>query len=406
VPQTYVLESVQFQSGTNMTPVATVRLTTDTGSYEEAATGDGPVDAVYHALERIAQVPLTLEAYEIRSVGSGKDALGEVTVRVSSEGRSVHGRGLSTDVVEASALAYVDVLNKLAAGVARQHAARRHAVTIALPSRATPCGGVGWRSTTPPCATAPRGSASASRATTRSPSRCVSTPSRSIWSRGLARLEPARRAFFERMRDVELSHARLAAFGSTRRKDTLVEDDANLAALLAARTPVVTLFGKSWTLHVREALGASLDENLAMIASSVAYVRDQGRRVVYDAEHYFDGFADDPDYALATLVAAAEAGAERLVLCDTNGGRLPEEIATATRRAREHLAAPVPRCRSASIPTTTPGWPSPTPWRRCARARRTCRGRSAATASAAATSTCSACCRRWSSSSAPTSRNR
>jgi len=115
-----VLESVQFQSGTNMTPVATVRLTTDTGSYEEAATGDGPVDAVYHALERIAQVPIALEAYEIRSVGSGKDALGEVTVRVSSEGRSVHGRGLSTDVVEASALAYVDVLNKLAAGVARQ----------------------------------------------------------------------------------------------------------------------------------------------------------------------------------------------------------------------------------------------------------------------------------------------
>jgi 2-isopropylmalate synthase len=146
-------------------------------------------------------------------------------------------------------------------------------------------------------------------------------------------------AFFERMQDVELSHARVAAFGSTRRKDALVEDDANLAALLAARTPVVTLFGKSWTLHVREALGASLDENLAMIASSVAYMRDQGRSVVYDAEHFFDGFADDPDYALATLVAAAEAGAERLVLCDTNGGRLPEEVAAATRRAREHLGA-------------------------------------------------------------------
>ncbi len=120
VPQTYTLEAVQFQSGTNMTPVATVRLRTDTGIYEEAATGDGPVDAVYHALERISQVPIALEAYEIRSVGSGKDALGEVSVRVSSEGRSVHGRGLSTDVVEASAKAYVDVLNKLAAGVARR----------------------------------------------------------------------------------------------------------------------------------------------------------------------------------------------------------------------------------------------------------------------------------------------
>ena len=152
-------------------------------------------------------------------------------------------------------------------------------------------------------------------------------------------------AFFERMRDVELTHACVAAFGSTRRKDTLVEHDANLAALLAARTPVVTLFGKSWTLHVREALGASLEQNLAMIASSVAYMRDQGRRVIYDAEHFFDGYASDPDYALATLLAAAEAGAERLVLCDTNGGRLPEEIATATRRAREHLGAagaPVP----------------------------------------------------------------
>ncbi len=119
VPQTYVLEAVQFQSGTGMTPVATVRLSTDTGSYEEAATGDGPVDAVYRALERITQVPIALEGYELRSVGSGKDALGEVTVRVSSEGRAVHGRGLSTDVVEASARAYVDVLNKLAAGVAR-----------------------------------------------------------------------------------------------------------------------------------------------------------------------------------------------------------------------------------------------------------------------------------------------
>jgi 2-isopropylmalate synthase len=122
VPQTYVLESVQFQSGTGMTPVATVRLTTDTGTYHEAATGDGPVDAVYKALERIAQVPLTLEGYEIRSVGSGKDALGEVTIRVSSDGRSVHGRGLSTDVVEASAKAYLDVLNKLAAGVGRPSA--------------------------------------------------------------------------------------------------------------------------------------------------------------------------------------------------------------------------------------------------------------------------------------------
>jgi len=118
-PETYLLESVQFQSGTRMTPVATVQLTTAAGTFEEAATGHGPVDAVYRALERIAQVPLTLESYEIRSVGSGKDALGEVNVRMRSEGRTIHGRGLSTDVIDASARAYVDVLNKLAAGVGR-----------------------------------------------------------------------------------------------------------------------------------------------------------------------------------------------------------------------------------------------------------------------------------------------
>jgi 2-isopropylmalate synthase len=119
VPQSYQLQSVQFQSGTTLTPVATVRLRTDTGVYEEAATGDGPVDAAYKAVERISQVPVELESYEIRSVGAGKDALGEVSIRVSSDGRQVHGRGLSTDVVEASVLAYVDVLNKLAAGVAQ-----------------------------------------------------------------------------------------------------------------------------------------------------------------------------------------------------------------------------------------------------------------------------------------------
>jgi 2-isopropylmalate synthase len=123
VPQTYVLEMVQFQSGTQMTPVATVRLRSDEGVREEAATGHGPVDAVYRALERIVAIPLSLENYEIRSVGSGKDALGEVTVRMRSASHVVHGRGLSTDVVEASALAYVDVLNKLAAGLGRLQAA-------------------------------------------------------------------------------------------------------------------------------------------------------------------------------------------------------------------------------------------------------------------------------------------
>lgn len=121
VPETYELLSVQFQSGTSMTPVATVTLRTDTGTYTEASTGDGPVDAIYHAIERITQVPLTLASYELRGVGAGKDALGEVTIRVRSDDRSLHGRGLSTDVVEASARAYVDVLNKLAVGIGRLH---------------------------------------------------------------------------------------------------------------------------------------------------------------------------------------------------------------------------------------------------------------------------------------------
>ena len=123
VPQTYELLSVQFQSGTAMIPVATVRLRTDTGVYEEASTGDGPVDAVYKALERVAGLPLELESYEIRGVGAGKDALGEVNIRASHAtedgAQLVNGRGLSTDVVEASARAYVDVLNKLAAGIGR-----------------------------------------------------------------------------------------------------------------------------------------------------------------------------------------------------------------------------------------------------------------------------------------------
>lgn len=129
--------------------------------------------------------------------------------------------------------------------------------------------------------------------------------------------------FFRRMVDVPLTRARLTAFGSTRHRDRSVDDDANLAALLAATTPVVTVFGKTWDLHVTEALGATLDGNLAMIRESVAFLVAHGRTVVYDAEHFFDGYRADRAYALATLQAAAEGGAETLVLCDTNGGSLP-----------------------------------------------------------------------------------
>jgi 2-isopropylmalate synthase len=147
--------------------------------------------------------------------------------------------------------------------------------------------------------------------------------------------------FFERMRDVPLGHARLSAFGSTRRKGVAPEDDSNLVALVRSATPVVTLFGKSWPLHVRTALATTLDDNLAMIGESVAFMVAQGRTVVYDAEHYFDGYRDDPAYALATLAAAAEAGASTLVLCDTNGGTLPDDVAAAVRRARDVVDLPL-----------------------------------------------------------------
>jgi 2-isopropylmalate synthase len=140
--------------------------------------------------------------------------------------------------------------------------------------------------------------------------------------------------FFERMRDVVLHHARLAAFGATRRKGVAPEDDANLKALVAAATPVVTIFGKSWPLHVTEALGATLEENLAMVEDSVAFVAAQGREVVYDAEHYFDGWRADPGYALATLEAAVRSGARTVVLCDTNGGSLPDHVVAGLRAAR------------------------------------------------------------------------
>ena len=139
--------------------------------------------------------------------------------------------------------------------------------------------------------------------------------------------------FFAAMKGRSLPNgALLTAFGATRRRDLEPADDSSLTALLEAETPVVTIFGKSWTLHAIAALGVSLDENLAMIRETVAFMRAAGRRVVYDAEHFFDGYFDDSSYALATLEAAADGGADTLVLADTNGGRLPEEILSATRR--------------------------------------------------------------------------
>lgn len=137
---------------------------------------------------------------------------------------------------------------------------------------------------------------------------------------------PKDAAFFERARDLNLKHAKLAAFGSTMKKGSQPEEDANLQALLSAETPVVTLVGKSWDLHVTQVLETSLEENLAMIGKSVAFMKAHHKEVVYDAEHFFDGYKADPAYALETLRAAEVNGADVLVLCDTNGGSLPWEI--------------------------------------------------------------------------------
>jgi 2-isopropylmalate synthase len=155
---------------------------------------------------------------------------------------------------------------------------------------------------------------------------------------------PKDAALFARMAGPdrpELRHAQLTAFGSTRRGGIPAADDPQVQALLDAHTPVCTIFGKSSTLHAREVLRVPLDENLAMIADTVAHLRAAGRRVIYDAEHFFDGYTLDPGYALATLEAAARAGAEALVLCDTNGGALPWRVEDVVATVRRTLPTPI-----------------------------------------------------------------
>lgn len=132
--------------------------------------------------------------------------------------------------------------------------------------------------------------------------------------------------FFQEARKLRLKHARLAAFGSTRRAGGKAEDDAQLRTLLDSGMPVLTIVGKTWVLHVTEILRTTLEENLAMIEDSTRYLVAQGREVIYDAEHFFDGFKADPDYALRTLAAARRGGAANLTLCDTNGGTLVDEF--------------------------------------------------------------------------------
>jgi 2-isopropylmalate synthase len=145
--------------------------------------------------------------------------------------------------------------------------------------------------------------------------------------------------FFAAAKSMTWKNARLAAFGMTRHRSNSPETDPNLQALVAAETPVVTIFGKSWLLHVREVLGATPEENLVMVADSVAFALAAGREVIYDAEHYFDGYKDDPAYALATLRAARDAGSRTLVMCETNGGAMTDEVIGIVRATRDALGA-------------------------------------------------------------------
>ncbi len=137
---------------------------------------------------------------------------------------------------------------------------------------------------------------------------------------------PKDKEFFARAGELPWLHATLAAFGATRRPNRSADGDGDLAVLLEANTPIVTLVGKAWTLHVDEALRTTREENLAMVADSARFFVREGRRVVFDAEHFFDGYAADASYSLEVLAAAAEAGADTLALCDTNGGTLPDDI--------------------------------------------------------------------------------
>src|SRR6516162_3707866 len=138
---------------------------------------------------------------------------------------------------------------------------------------------------------------------------------------------PKDKEFFARAKDLPLKHTRLAAFGATRLARNKVEEDSSVNALVAAGTPVVTIFGKSWDLHVHRALNISEDENLQLISDTVKYLKAHGKEVVYDAEHFFDGYKNNRDFTLRTLEAAKSAGADVLVLCDTNGGMISSHLA-------------------------------------------------------------------------------
>ena len=144
-----------------------------------------------------------------------------------------------------------------------------------------------------------------------------------------------------RDRDLNLSHAVLVAFSSTRRPNCSVGDDANLQALLEAGTSVVTIVGKAWDKQVTQVLETTMGENLDMISDSINYLKSKGLRVFFDAEHFFDGYNTNAEYALEVIGSAAKAGAECIILCDTNGGTLPQQVVRAVKAARKATSVPL-----------------------------------------------------------------
>ena len=147
---------------------------------------------------------------------------------------------------------------------------------------------------------------------------------------------PKDEEFFQRAADMDWKHARITAFGMTRRKGISASDDIGMKALVSSRAPVITLVGKTWDLHVTDVLNVSLEENLAMIRDSVAWAKSEGCEIIYDAEHCFDGWRSNPEYAVQTWQAAAEAGADLICMCDTNGGSLPSHIVAAVQALKKH----------------------------------------------------------------------
>ncbi|MBM7624031.1 citramalate synthase [Sporohalobacter salinus] len=147
--------------------------------------------------------------------------------------------------------------------------------------------------------------------------------------------------YFQQVKQLSLTKAKIAAFGSTRRPDIGVEEDSNLEAIMSSGVEIATIFGKSWDFHVTEALQTNLDENLAMIEDTISYLKSNGLTVFYDAEHFFDAYKSNPDYALETIQAADKGGADTIILCDTNGGTLPIELKKIIEKVKDKVEAPL-----------------------------------------------------------------